>query len=31
MYVVRAGEVEIERDGKVVETLSSGGISGRWP
>lgn len=28
MYVVRAGEVEIERDGKVVETLSSGGIFG---
>ncbi|MGH6748969.1 MAG: cyclic nucleotide-binding domain-containing protein [Methyloceanibacter sp.] len=28
MYVIRAGEVEIERDGRVVETLSSGGIFG---
>ncbi len=28
MYVVRSGEVEIERDGKVVEILSSGGIFG---
>ena len=28
MYVVRSGEVEIERDGKVVETLSGGGIFG---
>jgi CRP-like cAMP-binding protein len=28
MYVIRSGEVEIERDGKVVETLSSGGIFG---
>ena len=28
MYVVRAGEVEIERDGKIVETVSAGGIFG---
>src|SRR5919108_1008022 len=28
MYVIRSGEVEIERDGKVVETLTSGGIFG---
>ncbi|MGH6734864.1 MAG: cyclic nucleotide-binding domain-containing protein [Methyloceanibacter sp.] len=28
MYVVRSGEVEITRDGKVVETLSPGGIFG---
>ena len=28
MYVIRSGEVEIERDGKVVETLSPGGIFG---
>lgn len=28
MYVVRIGEVEIERDGKLVETLSAGGIFG---
>ncbi len=28
MYVVRSGEVEIERDGKVVETLAAGGIFG---
>lgn len=28
MYVVRTGEVEIERDGKLVETLSAGGIFG---
>jgi CRP/FNR family transcriptional regulator, cyclic AMP receptor protein len=28
MYVIRSGEVEIERGGKVVETLSSGGIFG---
>jgi CRP/FNR family cyclic AMP-dependent transcriptional regulator len=28
MCVIRSGEVEIERDGKVVETLSSGGIFG---
>ncbi|MGE5259884.1 MAG: cyclic nucleotide-binding domain-containing protein [Actinomycetota bacterium] len=28
MYVIRSGEVEIERDGKVVETLSSGAIFG---
>jgi CRP-like cAMP-binding protein len=26
--VVRIGEVEIERDGKLVETLSAGGIFG---
>jgi len=28
MYVIRSGEVEIERDGKVVESLSPGGIFG---
>ncbi|HXG79411.1 MAG TPA: cyclic nucleotide-binding domain-containing protein [Methyloceanibacter sp.] len=28
MYVIRSGEVEIERGGKVVETLSAGGIFG---
>jgi CRP-like cAMP-binding protein len=28
MYVIRSGEVDIEMDGKVVETLSSGGIFG---
>ena len=28
MYVVRSGEVEIERDGKVVETVTAGGIFG---
>jgi CRP/FNR family cyclic AMP-dependent transcriptional regulator len=28
MYVVRSGEVEIERDGRVPEHLSSGGIFG---
>ncbi|MGD9502573.1 MAG: cyclic nucleotide-binding domain-containing protein [Methyloceanibacter sp.] len=28
MYVVRSGEVEIERDGKVVETVKAGGIFG---
>ena len=28
MYVIRSGEVEIERDGKVVESLSRGGIFG---
>jgi CRP/FNR family transcriptional regulator, cyclic AMP receptor protein len=28
MYVIRSGEVEIERDGKVAETLSAGGIFG---
>jgi CRP-like cAMP-binding protein len=28
MYVIRKGEVEIERDGKIVETLSAGGIFG---
>lgn len=28
MYVIRSGEIEIERDGKVVETLSPGGIFG---
>lgn len=28
MYVVRSGEIEIERDGKVIETLSAGGIFG---
>jgi CRP-like cAMP-binding protein len=28
MYVVRTGQVEVERDGKLVETLSAGGIFG---
>jgi CRP-like cAMP-binding protein len=28
MYVIRSGEVEIEIDGRVVETLSAGGIFG---
>jgi CRP/FNR family cyclic AMP-dependent transcriptional regulator len=28
MYVIRSGEIEIERDGTVVETLSPGGIFG---
>jgi CRP/FNR family transcriptional regulator, cyclic AMP receptor protein len=28
MYVIRSGEVEIVRDGRVVETLSPGGIFG---
>jgi CRP-like cAMP-binding protein len=28
MYVVRSGTVEIERDGKVVETVTAGGIFG---
>ena len=28
MYVIRSGEVEVERDGKTVETLSGGGIFG---
>lgn len=28
MYVVRSGEIEIERNGKVIETLSGGGIFG---
>jgi CRP/FNR family transcriptional regulator, cyclic AMP receptor protein len=28
MYLVRSGEIEIERDGKVIETLSAGGIFG---
>lgn len=28
MYVVRSGEIDIERDGIVVETLSVGGIFG---
>lgn len=28
MYVIRKGEVEIERDGKIVETLSAVGIFG---
>ncbi len=28
MYVIRSGEVEIERDGHVVETLAPGGIFG---
>ena len=28
MYVVRSGEVEIELNGKVIETVASGGIFG---
>jgi CRP-like cAMP-binding protein len=28
MYVVRSGQVEVERDGKIVETLSASGIFG---
>jgi CRP/FNR family cyclic AMP-dependent transcriptional regulator len=28
MYVVSSGEIEVERDGKIVETLSGGGIFG---
>jgi CRP/FNR family cyclic AMP-dependent transcriptional regulator len=28
MYVVRSGEVEIVRNGKIMETLSSGGVFG---
>jgi CRP/FNR family cyclic AMP-dependent transcriptional regulator len=28
MYVIRSGEVEIERDGQIVETLSAGQIFG---
>jgi CRP-like cAMP-binding protein len=28
MYVIRSGYVEVERDGKIVETLSGGGIFG---
>jgi CRP/FNR family cyclic AMP-dependent transcriptional regulator len=28
MYVVRSGEIEIKRDGVVVESLSAGGIFG---
>ncbi|HEX2448698.1 MAG TPA: cyclic nucleotide-binding domain-containing protein [Methyloceanibacter sp.] len=28
MYVIRSGEVEVEREGKIVETLSAGGIFG---
>jgi CRP-like cAMP-binding protein len=28
MFVVRSGEVDIERDGKVIETLSAGGVFG---
>ena len=28
MYVIRSGEVDIEIDGKVIETLSAGGIFG---
>jgi CRP/FNR family cyclic AMP-dependent transcriptional regulator len=28
MYVIRSGEVEIERDGKIVEKLSSGEVFG---
>src|SRR3972149_9805335 len=29
MYVIRSGEVEVERNGKIVETLSAGGIFGQ--
>ena len=28
MYVVRSGDIEIERNGQVIETLSGGGIFG---
>ena len=28
MCVIRSGEIEVERDGKIVETLSGGGIFG---
>ena len=28
MYVMRSGTVEIERDGKIVETVTAGGIFG---
>ncbi len=28
MYVVRSGDVEIEQNGKIIETLSGGGIFG---
>ena len=28
MYVIRSGDVEIERDGKIVEKLGPGGIFG---
>jgi CRP/FNR family transcriptional regulator, cyclic AMP receptor protein len=28
MYVVRSGTVEIDRDGKIVETVTAGGIFG---
>jgi CRP-like cAMP-binding protein len=28
MYVIRSGEIEVKRDGKIVETLSGGGIFG---
>ncbi len=28
MYVIRTGEVEVERDGKIVENLFAGGIFG---
>ncbi|MBC8012488.1 MAG: cyclic nucleotide-binding domain-containing protein [Methyloceanibacter sp.] len=28
MYVIRTGEVEVERNGKIVETLAAGGIFG---
>ena len=30
MYVIRSGEVEIERDGKVVEHLGPGEFLERW-
>jgi hypothetical protein len=28
MFLIRSGEVEIERNGKIIETLGSGGIFG---
>ena len=28
MYVIRSGEIEVERGGKIIETLSGGGIFG---
>src|SRR3990172_3863222 len=31
MYVIRSGEVEIERNSKIVEILSGGGIFGEMP
>jgi CRP/FNR family transcriptional regulator, cyclic AMP receptor protein len=31
MYVIRSGEIEVERGGKIVETLSAAAFSARWP